>query len=50
VLDLYTTVQWDRLCAAMALLKVERRKSAKILVLPTAACYSGVVQRESGGR
>jgi integrase len=45
VLDLYTTVQWARLCEAVARLRVERRKSADILALPTAAWYSAVVQR-----
>jgi hypothetical protein len=40
----------DRRCAAVALLRVERRKSAKILALSSATCYSGLVQREAGIR
>jgi hypothetical protein len=44
-LDLYTTVQMERLCAAAASLRVERRNPAKILELPTAACYGAAVER-----
>jgi hypothetical protein len=50
MLDLFTTVQWERLCAAVALPRVERRKSAKILTLSSATCCSGLVRREAGER
>ena len=50
ILDLYTSVPWERLCGEVAKLRIERRKGAEILTLHSASCYSGLLQGEEEAR
>lgn len=52
-MDLYTEVEWQRLCAEVAKLRLERRKIAKVIPLPAGGpggLLTGVLQSKEKAR
>jgi len=50
VFDLYTSVPWERRCAEVTKLRIERRKSAKIQVLHPESCCTDLLHAAEGAR
>jgi integrase len=49
MLDLYTSVPWERLCGEVAKLRIERRKPAEVLELHSKACCNALLHPEEEG-
>jgi integrase len=50
IMEVYTSVPWERLCAEVAKLRVERRKPPKIHALHSASCCNRLLQDEEEAR